>query len=161
MVVCSDFSGIASEEFALEYELSVPETENIIVGVRNERMGQPKIDLGARETLRVSAEVLGANDRRQLLHYNAEDGISIGDDPPQPHTHFPGPEDRGFLLAFLARLPSFSRHFFSSLIAANSAQRFDESLDLFRRIVSTAEPIANLADLGDDAPIVRYSESRK
>src|ERR1051325_687359 len=59
MVVCSDFSSIATEEFALEYELSVPEAENIIIGVRNERMEQPKIDLGARETLRISAEVLG------------------------------------------------------------------------------------------------------
>jgi len=38
MVVRSDFSSLAKEEFAIEYELSVPEGENIIVVVRNARV---------------------------------------------------------------------------------------------------------------------------
>lgn len=149
MVVCSDFSSLASEEFALEYELSVPEVESIIVAVQNERTGQVQIDLGAKETFRLSAEVLGGTDRRRLLYYDAENGVSVGDEPPQGHAHVLGPEHRGFLLSFLGKLPGFLRRFLSFLIAATNAQRFDESLDLFRRITGTGDPVGNLSAASD------------
>lgn len=144
MVVCSDFSTLATEEFALEYELSAPEGENIIVVIQNELAGQVPIDLGARETFRLSAEILGGADRRRLLYYDAGNGVSVGDEPPQSSAHLLGPEDRGFLVASLDKLPSSFRHFLSYLMVSTNALRFDESLDLFRRITGAGDPIGTL-----------------
>src|SRR5277367_5401685 len=56
MVVRSDFSTLAKEEFALEYELSVDERESIVVVVKNERHGRgplpAPLELRAREVFR-------------------------------------------------------------------------------------------------------------
>lgn len=144
MVVCSDFSSLTNEEFAFEYELSSPEGENIIVTVQNERTGEVQVDLGARDIFRISAEILGGADHRRLFYYDPERGVSVGDEPPQSSAHSLGPEDRGFLVSSLVKLPNLFQRFGPSLIAATNTPRFDESLDLFRRITGTGDPIGNL-----------------
>ncbi|TMQ27993.1 MAG: hypothetical protein E6J90_01205 [Deltaproteobacteria bacterium] len=149
MVVRSDFSSLVKEEFAIEYELSVPESESIIVVVRNERTGQTQIELGAREIFESSAEVIGGTDRRRLLSYDAEHGLSVGNAPPQSHAF--GPDYPGFLISFISQLPSLRerQRFFASLLTASNTHRLDESLDIFRRITSTGDPVGNLAVVND------------
>jgi energy-coupling factor transporter ATP-binding protein EcfA2 len=148
MVVRSDFSTLAKEEFAIEYELSVPEGESIIIVVRNDRVAieQPQrpAELGQREAFRPSAEVFGGADRRLLLRYDAEHGISGGEAPAYGPAGILAPVDPGFLCFLIAPLPSFSRAYFRHLVQAGNAYRLDESLDLFRRITSLEDTLGHV-----------------
>ncbi len=150
MVVRSDFSTLAKEEFAVEYELSVTEGKSIVVLIRNDRITTNQdrmattqlaapIELGGRDAFRSSAEVLGGADRRRLLRYDAEHGLSVGDEPPVGPAGIPAPVERGFIFWFVAQIPSFDGHFLLSLAQSGNAHRFDESLDLFRQITGTGE----------------------
>src|SRR5258708_2359661 len=108
MVVRSDFSSLSKEEFAIEYELSAPGGESVIVIVRNARERvvieqlQSQLELGARDVFKPSAEVLGGIDRRQLLRYDAEHGITRGDAPPEGIAGVPTPVGVGFLYFFIS-----------------------------------------------------------
>ena len=143
MVVRSDFSTLAKEEFAIEYELSVPERESLIVVVRNERVvmeqDQTPPELSQREVFRPSAEVLVGADRRRLLRFLPEHGFSIGDAPPKAPAGIRTPVDTAFLLFFLGQVSDFDQRFILPLVQAGSAHRFDESLDLFRTATRTGE----------------------
>jgi energy-coupling factor transporter ATP-binding protein EcfA2 len=143
MVVRSDFSTLAKEEFALEYELAVPEGESIVVTVRNDRVAmeqvQTPVELGAREVFRSSAEVLGGADRRRLLRYDAELGLFVEGATPTGPAGTLGPVDRNFLLFFVARVPAFDDGLIHHLLRAGNALRLDESLDLFRRVTGTGD----------------------
>jgi energy-coupling factor transporter ATP-binding protein EcfA2 len=145
MVVRSDFSSLAKEEFAIEYELSAPEGESLVVRVWNDRIApdqvQTPVELGAREVFRPSAEVLGGADRRQLLRYDAEHGISGGDAPAHGPAGILAPVEPGFLWFFLAPISVFTSRYFRSLVQAGNAHRLDESLDLFRRITGAGVPL--------------------
>jgi energy-coupling factor transporter ATP-binding protein EcfA2 len=143
MVVSSDFSSLMKEEFAFEYELSASVGEDIIIIVRNKLIGQTTIELGAREIFESSAEVLGGADRRLLLQYDTERGLTVADGPPQDLENVIFFDVRGFLISFVSRLPTFHQRFSPFLFAAGSAQRLDESLDLFRRIVGPGDPVGN------------------
>jgi energy-coupling factor transporter ATP-binding protein EcfA2 len=142
MVVRSDFSSLAKEEFAIEYELSTDKGEGIVVIVKNELVVmeqlQAPVEMGAREVFRSSAEVLGGADRRQLLRFDDEQGISVEAVP----RYYPGETltavERGFLL-FITELPAFRDRFFGGLAQGGNAHRLDESLDLFRRITNTGD----------------------
>jgi hypothetical protein len=152
MVVRSDFSSLEKEEFAIEYELSVPEGENIIVVIRNDRVaaGQPQtpIELGAREVFRPSAEVLGGTDRRQLVRYDAEHGFSAGDTP-FGRAGIPAPVEPNFLCFFLGAISTFKDRYFRPLTQASTAHRLDESLDLFRKLTSTKDLVGDtIVDAG-------------
>lgn len=142
MVVRSDFSSLAKEEFAIEYELSAPEGESIIVVVRNDRVAveqhQTPIELGAREVFRPSAEVLGGADRRRLLRYDAEHGLSVGDATPTGPAEIPTPLQLAFLIFFVAYVQSLG-DFVRPLLLAGNAYRLDESLDLFRIVTGAAD----------------------
>lgn len=148
MVVRSDFSTLAREEFAIEYELSASEGESIIVVIRNDRvaMEQPPtpVELGAREVFRPSAEMLGGADRRRLLRYDAESGLSIRDATPTGPAGTPAPVAKGFVFWFVAQIPAFDNHFLRSLGQAGNAHRLDESLDLFRKVTGTGELEGNI-----------------
>ena len=144
MVVRSDFSTLAKEEFAFEYELSAPDEESIVVVVvRNERVAmeqlQRPVELGARYGFRPSAEVFVGADRHRLLRYDADHGLSIGDAPPIGPLGIPAPVDRGFLFFFISNVHNLVLPLTRHLVRAGSVHRLDESLDLFRRITSTAD----------------------
>jgi energy-coupling factor transporter ATP-binding protein EcfA2 len=147
MVVRSDFRALAKEEFAIEYELSVPGGEDIVVVVRNDRMAmepaRTPIELGARDVYRPSAEVFGGADRRQLLRYDEAHGLTIADSSPRGPAGIPTPVERGFLLIYMASIPTFTRYFPDlRLLQSDNAYRLDESLNLFRRSL--------LGSLGED-----------
>jgi energy-coupling factor transporter ATP-binding protein EcfA2 len=143
MVVRSDFSSLAKEEFAIEYEFAVPEGESIIVKVRNERMSpsgaHAQIELRTREVFRPSAQVLGGSDLRLLLQYSTERGTTPG--WPEPHSSSTDPSvlDPGFVVFFLSPVVGFGDRFFIPLLQVGAAYRLDESLDLFRSITEKSE----------------------
>ena len=146
MVVRSDFSSLAKEEFAIEYELAGPGEESTIIILRNERISteqiQTPIELGPSEAFRPSAELLSSPDRKPLLHYRggqrrevAVDDKSVIDVPER----FPLPLEPGFLLSFAVVGLDSPRweHLVRNLIETGRARRLDESLDLFRTIIGT------------------------
>ncbi|HEY0482353.1 MAG TPA: AAA family ATPase [Kofleriaceae bacterium] len=142
MVVRSDFSSLAKEEFALEYELWVPGGESIIIMVRNHRavMDEPPtpIEIKAREVFHPSVEVLGGADRRRLVRYDDVQGISRGESPSESPQRSPTPMDLGFLFYFIAPVKAFGSRFATYLtLLAGNAYRLDESLDLFRKATGT------------------------
>jgi len=152
MVVRSDLSSLAKEEFAIEYELSVRESESIIVIVRNDRVSteqpQTPIEIGAGEIFRPSAEVLGGIDRRRLLGYDAEHGISVGDATPSGPAGIPTLADRNFLFFFTNQLPLHRERLFPELAVAGNAHRLDESLDLFRSVTGTGDLAGDILVVG-------------
>lgn len=145
MVVRSDFSSLAKEEFAIEYELSTSNEESIIVVVRNERaaqeLAQIPIEFGSREVFKPSAKVLRGPDRHGILQYDPEHGLSQANEPPLGPTGILSPVEPGFLAFFLA--PTLNRLFFRELVRAGAAHRFDESLDLFKKITGVGDPFKN------------------
>jgi energy-coupling factor transporter ATP-binding protein EcfA2 len=140
MVVRSDFSSLAKEEFAIEYELSVDEGESLIVVVRNERQATEPLpapfELAAREVFQSSAEVLGGTDRRRLLRYDSEHGLSMENGPPMGLQGMASCLDPAFLWFFVVRIAALKERFSRELLKAGGAHRFDESLDTFRRITA-------------------------
>lgn len=144
MVVRSDFSSLAKEEFTIEYELSASEDESIIVVVRNDQVAteqlQAPVEFAAREVFRPSAEILGGADRRSLARYDVEHGLSVGNKSwlgPIDTT----PMERGFLWFFISYIRVYDtkilEHIFGSLRWASNTYRLDESLDLFRKVTGT------------------------
>lgn len=148
MVVRSDFSSIAKEEFSIEYELSVADGESIIVSVRNERatqeLGQTSIEFGAREIFKPSAEVLRGADRYRMLRYDPAHGLSKVDEPELGPAGMFTPVEPGFLAFYLASTRTFRQGFFRDLLQAGTAYRFDESLDLFKRLTGAGDPFRNI-----------------
>jgi energy-coupling factor transporter ATP-binding protein EcfA2 len=142
MVVRSDFSSLAKEEFAIEYELSTSEEMNVVVVIRNERMiigqAQTPTELGAREVFRPSAEVLGGPERRLLRRYDAEGRVMAGD-VTLLNSKYLTPLEPGFLFFFLPSDAPFNRIAIHTLPNVCNALRFDESLELFRKITSAGE----------------------
>jgi len=138
MVVRSDFSSLAKEEFAVEYELAVDEGESLVVRVRNER--QPAEPLpepftrGARDVYRSWVEVLGGLDGRSLLVLDPALGLIRDGEPRLAATATPAGVEPSFLWRLIAGVPPFSKQFPYRLLEAVVAERFDESLNLFRRI---------------------------
>jgi energy-coupling factor transporter ATP-binding protein EcfA2 len=153
MVVRSDFSSLAKEEFAVEYELAVPESESIIVVVRNNRMDmeqQTPVELGAREVFQPSAEVFAGSDRRLLVKYDSEHGISLGQAEPVGSAGILSPINPGFLFLFIAQVKEFTGRYLHSLVQGGNAHRLDESLEVFKRITSAEIPLGDII-VGDDA----------
>jgi energy-coupling factor transporter ATP-binding protein EcfA2 len=141
MVVRSDFSGAAKEEFAIEYELSTADGESIIVVVHNERADVEQLpmslELGTREVFRPFIELLGGPDRRRLVRHDAELGLSVGDAPPRDPGRpvlYPGS-----VVFLLAHIVAPSRQAMRDLLAGRIAYRFDESLNLFGRITGSGD----------------------
>ena len=144
MVVRSDFSSLAKEEFAVEYELAASGGENIVVIVRNERAQdslRTPIELGTREVFQASAEVFESSDRRRLLQYNAEHGLMIGDSTPLGPAEVLSPVDPGFLFLYIALNEEYRNQYFRSLVQAGNARRLDESLEVFKEITSSEKPL--------------------
>jgi hypothetical protein len=141
--VRSDFSSLAKEEFAIEYELSASEGESITVTVRNERstqvLGQTPLEFGAREVFRPSAEVLRGADR--IVKYDPEHGLSKADEPPFGPAGAFAPVEPGFLVFYLGSTRTSPQHVFHDLMQAGTAHRLDESLDLFKKITGIGDPI--------------------
>jgi energy-coupling factor transporter ATP-binding protein EcfA2 len=154
MVVRSDFSTLAKEEFAIEYELSVPEGESIIVVIRNDRVAieQPQrpTELGQRDAFRHSVEVLRSTDRHRLVRFDAERGLSIGDAPPKvaPELVF-SPLEQGFLVFLVAEVVAGVKAFSRYLVQAGNAHRLDESLDVFWT-VTVGDRDGNFLIYGDE-----------
>jgi len=138
MVVRSDFSSLAKEEFAVEYELSVEEGESIIVAVRNERAAMDPLpepfERGGREAYRASAEVLGGADRRRLCQWDPEHGLRSGNDT-VGLALITSCLDPAFLFSWAMTVLGVSNTVATELRQASAAQRFDESLDIFRRVI--------------------------
>ncbi len=138
MVVRSDFSSLAKEEFALEYELAVDGGECLVVVVRNDRKAMDPLSAGmmltGQEVFRPSVEMLGGTDRRPFLRYDAEHGLTVEGAPPVSAADLPSLADPQFLLSFVARVPELVARFARDLVKTGTAQRFDESLDVFRRL---------------------------
>jgi len=154
MVVRSDLSSLAKEEFAIEYELSVPDGENIIVAVRNDRVSaeqhpQTPIELGAGEIFRSSAEVLGGSDRRRLLRYDVEHGITVGDATPSGPAGIPTLADQSFLFFFTNQLPIHRERLFRKQTRAATAHRIDESLDLFKSVTGPGDLAGDILIAGE------------
>lgn len=146
MVVRSDFSSLATEEFAIEYELAIQGGESVAVIIRNTRTEfepQPVlVDLGTREAFRPWAEVFGGQDHRWVVQYDAERGFTRSDES-SDHAAV-SPLDRGFILFYLPSTGvsvELATHL--SLHVCN-ALRLDESLDLFRQIIATGEMPGNI-----------------
>ena len=150
MIVRSDFSSLAKEEFSIEYELAKLGEESIVVRVRNERVPvatdqlSASLGLGARETFRCSAEVLSGTSRQRILRYDQEHGLTEGDKPPISPTDIPSCLERGFLFLYLVGSPVAARISASELVQSSNALRFDESLDLFRKLTGTPGRLANV-----------------
>lgn len=152
MVVRSDFSSLAKEEFAIEYELSSPVEECVVVVVRNDRVTMAQVprpvELGARDAFRPSAEVFWGAERRPLLRYDAEHGLSVGDAPPRGPAGTRSPLERSFLVQFLLEDPGPVSNFAIHLLPAGKAHRLDESLDLFRKVTRTADLMGDIGIRG-------------
>jgi energy-coupling factor transporter ATP-binding protein EcfA2 len=136
MVVRSNFSTLAKEEFAFEYDLSASEGESVAVVIRNDRVPvelQEPVDLRAREVFRPTVEVLQRGDRRRLIRYDPDHGLAIEGTTPIGTAGIPSPLDPGFLVFYGARV--FTA-LLQGLLQAGNVHRFDESLDLFRQITS-------------------------
>ena len=146
MVVRSDFSSLAKEEFAIEYELSDTSNKGIIVVVQNERTTTARASkpLSTRESFHPSAQVLERDDRRQLLYFDAERGLSVEGAPPHGVVGVPAPVERGFLFWYIAQLPKQEFPLFRDIAKAGNAYRIDESLDLFRAITSNESPVGDI-----------------
>lgn len=152
MVVRSDFRSLSNEEFAVEYELSAPGGENIAVIIRNDRVvidQVASVDLGERQVFRPSAELLGSIDRRLLLRYEAEHGLSRPDATPVGGAGIPTPLQRGFLYFFVSLVKFPIERFANYLLQQQSnTYRLDESLDLFRGITHAGELAGNILVAG-------------
>lgn len=148
MVVRSDFSALAKEEFAVEYELAAPEGKSVIVVVRNERTdaAQSTMPLGlrTREVFRSSAEVLASSDRRLLASHDTEHGLVMGDRALAPSGGAVSCLDPSFLMLIIGAVGGGGM----SLLLARSAHRFDESLDLFRRATGGSDLVGTILVTG-------------
>jgi energy-coupling factor transporter ATP-binding protein EcfA2 len=143
MVVRSDFSSLAREEFAIEYEFDLP--GQCTVRFRNSRVsGLPaefsarELMLGQREPLQPFVEIEWTStppETRHSLQYDLENGLIRNGSKVEPGGPM-YPFEPGFgstLHALWANTPG------EQLMRSVSAYRFDESLDLFRKIVSSKE----------------------
>jgi energy-coupling factor transporter ATP-binding protein EcfA2 len=143
MVVRSDFSSLAKEEFALEYELAPSEGESIVVAIRNERAAveQPEtpFDLGAPEAFRPSAEVLSGADRSIVIKYDAEHGITVAHQSPLGPARSRSCLDPGFLYFGVVLAPTIGDPVEADLLNVGTAHRFDESLDMFKEITCAGD----------------------
>lgn len=151
MVVRSDFSSLAKEEFALEYELAVPNGSSAVVVIRNTReeleSTQTVVNLGTREIFRPSAEVLDSRNRRLLARYT-EHAITQTDNTSEDVAMAMSPLERGFLLLSFPPLDGFVKLATHLALYAGNAVRFDESLDLFRQVVLTGDMHGNILTSG-------------
>lgn len=151
MVVRSDFSGLVNEELAVEYEIgTTTEPGSLIVVLRNERAEATHLsmpfelgaqDLGARDIYRPTAEVLNGGDRRVLAHFDPERGLVLGEEQifgPIPSRSMLTP---AFIALLIGAVGSLEPRAKLNPLRARAAHRFDESLDLHRRITSTVETV--------------------
>jgi energy-coupling factor transporter ATP-binding protein EcfA2 len=139
MVVRSDFSSLAKEEFAFEYELAVDEGEGAVVRVQNDRQAMDPLPepfgLQGREVYRPSAEVFGGKDGDRLVKYDTEHGLTTVGQPSVGPAGIPSCLDPAFLPFFVAQVPLLAKNFGGRLMKASTAHRFDESLDMLKRVV--------------------------
>jgi energy-coupling factor transporter ATP-binding protein EcfA2 len=144
MVMRSDFSSVAKEEFEVEYELAASQGERTVVIVRNRRLAaeqaQTSVELGPREDFQPTVEVLEGNDRRELLRYEGKHLLRGGVSTEIPF-NVPLPLSAGFLLTFVlfGLEAARGRTLMQYLLQLSQAYRLDESLDLFRRITASEE----------------------
>ncbi|AUX43750.1 hypothetical protein SOCE26_052050 [Sorangium cellulosum] len=148
MVVRSDFSSLAKEDFALEYELAVPGEATAIVTVSNkEQTSLPEtrprgvVDVSDhwRREAEVTIEVLSLGDRGRI-RYDSERGLTTGDLEAIGHTRDSSFLNAGFLLSYMLEIPDvFVASLFERALAASSARRFDESLELFMWLVGPGD----------------------
>ncbi|WP_437910666.1 AAA family ATPase [Sorangium sp. So ce327] len=148
MVVRSDFSSLAREEFAVEYELAVPEEATVTVAVSNkEKTGfvgtkdRPRIDLPERwfpvADVTIEDSSPGASRR---IRYDVERGLTVGDHEPIEGGWEISCLNAGFLWAYMLLDPEFIvTPTYNRVRDASSARRFDESLELFTWLTGSSD----------------------
>lgn len=151
MVVRSDFGTLATEELAVEYELSAGERESIIVVVRNERTtATAQIEYGAPEDLRSSAMVLAGTDRRLLGRIDPERGLHVDGGLTGTSLRPDAALAPPFLKMLILSAAGVAGNGEITVMPSANAHRLDESLDLFRRATSAAEPLGTALRLKRD-----------
>lgn len=150
MVTRSDFSSLAKEAFAVEYELAAPNADNIIITIRNDQGSTEQIParkgpghtldsiLGTGDFFRSSIQVLESSSRQQILEYDTEHGLSVEGKATRGPGGFPTLADVGFLSFLLTSINSkIPRRSFGHHLSHNrNVFRFDESLELFKQITT-------------------------
>jgi energy-coupling factor transporter ATP-binding protein EcfA2 len=148
MVVRSDFSGLAKEEFAIEYELAVTDAVTVTITVRNDRLvptHPAALELRTPDIFRPSAKVSKKGDPLSLVEYDAEHGLTIRDRPPVGPTEAFSPLEPSFLLFYVGDADEGDLgDLLKYLLKSDSAQRLDESLDLFRKLVGQTSPVGEI-----------------
>ncbi|WP_437760973.1 ATP-binding protein [Sorangium sp. So ce1389] len=148
MVVRSDFSSLASEEFAIEYELAVPGEATVIVAISNTEQPnlpetKPGAPIGLPEHWHPAADITIeelSSGRRHHVRYDSELGLIIGDEQPTGHARELSCLQADFLWIYMLELPDFvTRSIFHRVRHASSARRFDESLELFTWLVGPGD----------------------
>ncbi|WP_437494894.1 ATP-binding protein [Sorangium sp. So ce1014] len=139
MVVRSDFSSLAREEFAVEYELAVPGEATVLVAIGNKEQTSfaettPRTPIDLSEHWRPAADVTiedSSSGTRRRIRYDVERGLTIGDNRPIGGGRELSCLNAGFLWSYMLETPEFMGSIFDRVFAGSSARRFDESLELF------------------------------
>ncbi|WP_437330872.1 AAA family ATPase [Sorangium sp. So ce381] len=148
MVVRSDFSSLAREEFAVEYELAVPGKATALVAVSNKEdtslpETKPRTAFGLTEHWRSAADITieeSLSGPRHHVRYDSDLGLIIGDGPPTGRARELSCLQAGFLWLYMLEVAepvAISIH--HEVRRARTARRFDESLELFTWLVGSGD----------------------
>ncbi|WP_437747633.1 AAA family ATPase [Sorangium sp. So ce302] len=165
MVVRSDFSSLAREEFAVEYELAIPGEAKAVVAVSNKDQTSvagtmPRIIIDSPEHWRAVAAVTiedSSSGARHHIRYDSEHGLTVGDEPPVGRARDLSCLDPGFLWVYMAQDPGpIAKSMHDNVLLASAARRFDESLELFTWLTGSrdAHQRAILYQKGKLVPVV-------
>ncbi|WP_434048905.1 MULTISPECIES: AAA family ATPase [Sorangium] len=147
MVVRSDFSSLAREEFAVEYELAVPGEATVLVALSNKEQTslpetKPRTPIGLPEHWHPAADITIddlSSGSRSHIRYDSELGLILGDEQPTGYARDQSCLEAGFLWLYMLELRAFMPSIFRRVHGASSAQRFDEALELFTWLVGPGD----------------------
>ncbi|WP_437301249.1 AAA family ATPase [Sorangium sp. So ce426] len=150
MVVRSDFSSLAREEFAVEYELTIPGEATATVVISNKDQtsllqveAKPRAIIDLSEYWRSAADVTlddSPSRPRRHIRYDSERGLTIGDDQPIGAGRELSCLNPGFLWIYMMQDPDFiPTPIYNTVLGASSARRFDESLELFTWLTGSSD----------------------